>query len=215
LIPPGFDITEWEQTRLEALPPDGRFEVVYAGRIYEQHQRIDIFLQGLQLAASRMTAHDRKRLRFVYYGRNGPIVRQLSARYGCADLVEDRGFVQPDSIPSVLASASMLLLLSIGSGDSRMPGGKLYEYLGAHRPILAVPGGGRRVASTLSETRAGIAVDDAQQVADQLGRWFAEWSSSGKVTFRGLETIIEAFSARRSACLLADLLRNSAGARVC
>lgn len=206
LIPPGFDSNEWDRARVEASPPAGRFEIVYAGRFYEQHQRLDMFLQGLELAASRMTADDRKRLRFVYYGRNGPIVRNLAIQYGSADLVEDRGFVQPDSMPGVLASATLLLLLSIGSGGSRMPGGKLYEYLGARRPILAVPGGGRRVASTLSETRAGIAVDDAQAVANEIGRSFGEWQAHGQLAFGGLADRIGAFSARHSARSLADLL---------
>jgi len=85
----------------------------------------------------------------------------------------DRGFVDPPAVPAVSAGAGALLLLTNDAGDSGVPGGKFFEYLAAHRPILAVPGRDTYVASVLSRTGAGRLADDDGQVADALVGWYS------------------------------------------
>lgn len=205
IVPPGFDSEQWAEARLQASPAEDRFDIVYAGKLYEEHQRLDVFLRALRLVADGLAPEERRRLRFVYYGRSGSFLREMARRHGCGELVEDRGFVEPDSVPHRIASASVLLLLTIERGGG-VPGGKLYEYLGAHRPILAVPGGGRHVRSVLSETNAGAAAEEHQQVAEELRNWFSRWRVDRKLAFEGDAGRIESFSARESARVLAALL---------
>lgn len=213
LLVPGFDDQDWTAARAEAEPDVQRFEVVFTGKLYETYRRPDVFLRGLRLAAERLEAKDRERLRFVYYGRSGKFLRGLAVDLGCSDLVEDRGFLDPAAIPSRSSSASALLLLTNDVGDSGVPGGKFFEYLGAHRPVLAVPGKDQYVASVLSRTNAGQGADDEHQVADILVRWFSVWRRNGALPFEGDLEEIEKFSARASAGRLAALL-SAAGAGV-
>lgn len=211
VLVPGFDETEWAAAREHAAPVADRLEIVFTGKLYENYRRPDTFLRGLRLAADRLGPEDAGRLRFVYYGRSGEFLRGLSERYGCEALVDDRGFVDPAAVPVITAGAGALLLLTNNAGDSGVPGGKFFEYLAAHRPVLAVPGGDHYVASVLSRTGAGVVADDEQGVADVLVNWFTTWRSGGALPFAGDVTAIEEFSAGRSASRLADLL---AGARV-
>ena len=77
--------------------------------------------------------------------------------------MDDRGFVAPDRMPELIASASGLLLLTNEVGASGVPGGKFYEYLAAHRPILAVPDVDSFVREVLSRTGAGEAASNAEE----------------------------------------------------
>jgi hypothetical protein len=73
----------------------------------------------------------------------------------------------------------LLLLTNEEMHDPGMITGKLFEYLGAGRPILALamPGEASRI---LEETRAGVAVPprDAPSIANLLERLFFEWKRS-------------------------------------
>lgn len=211
VLVPGFDEREWAAARAHATPVRDRLEIVFTGKLYENYRRPDTFLRGLRLAADRVGADEHRRLRFVYYGRSGEFLRGLAERYGCADLVEDRGFVDPASVPVITAGAGALLLLTNDAGDSGVPGGKFFEYLAAHRPVLAVPGGDQYVASVLSRTGAGVVADGEHQVADVLVDWFTTWSATGALPFAGDGSAIDEFSAATSARRLAELLD---GARV-
>lgn len=211
VLVPGFDEDEWEAARAQAVPATDRLEIVFTGKLYESYRRPDVFLRGLRLAAERLGAEHSRRLRFVYYGRSGGFLRGLAERYGCVDLVEDRGFVDPGAVPVITAGAGALLLLTNDAGDSGVPGGKFFEYLAAHRPVLAVPGGDQYVASVLSRTGAGVIAEDERQVAGVVVDWFRTWSSTGALPFAGDVSVIAEFSAATSARRLAELL---AGARV-
>jgi hypothetical protein len=211
ILVPGYDESEWTAARAQAVVNQDRLEIVFTGKLYENYRRPDVFLRGLRLAADRLGPDDRHRVRFVYYGRSGDFLRGLAERYGCAELVEDRGFVDPGAVPVITAGAGGLLLLTNDAGDSGVPGGKFFEYLAAHRPVLAVPGGDQYGASVLSRTGAGVVADGEQQVAGVLVDWFTTWRARGALPFAGDVSAIEEFSASRSAALLAELL---AGARL-
>lgn len=206
VLVPGFDDAEWATARAHGRPDPERFEVVFTGKLYETYRRPDVFLRGLRMAAERLGPDGAARLRFVYYGRSGAFLQTLAAGAGCAGLVEDRGFVDPTAVPALSAGAGALLLLTNDAGDSGVPGGKFFEYLAAHRPVLAVPGGDRYVGSVLSRTGAGRVADDERQVAEVLVDWFTTWRATGSLHFDGDVSAIEEFSAARSAARLADLL---------
>jgi len=206
VLVPGFDDAEWAEARRTAEPNPDRFEIVFTGKLYENYRRPDTFLRGLRLAADRLGSEDAGRLRFLYYGRSGGFLRGVAEAAGVSHLVEDRGFVDPAAVPVITAGAGALLLLTNESGDSGVPGGKFFEYLAAHRPVLAVPGGDRYVASVLSRTGGGRIADDEQQVADRLVEWFTAWRAAGALPFAGDPSAIEEFSAATSAGRLAELL---------
>jgi hypothetical protein len=65
--------------------------------------------------------------------------------------------------------------------------GKLFEYIGARRPILAI-GSMQTVASDLiAERGLGVVCETAMQVARQLQRWLAEKKTKGCVSVPALE----------------------------
>ena len=95
VLVPGFDDREWATARSRASANADRFEIVFTGKLYETYRRPDAFLRGLREAVDRIGPEHRSRLRFVYYGRSGDFLRGLAEDLGCAELVDDRGFVDP------------------------------------------------------------------------------------------------------------------------
>ena len=69
-----------------------------------------------------------------------------------------------------MRDADALLLVTAPEGLAGSPGGKLYEYLAACRPILAVPGTDEFVADVLQRTGHGVCAPDAEAVQAALER---------------------------------------------
>jgi glycosyltransferase involved in cell wall biosynthesis len=200
----GFDPQQWESARAEARRTrSGYFEVVCAGKMYEGYRTLRCALDGFRVV--RESQPDAP-LRLLYYGRSGDVVKREAMDAGVTEMVECRGFVVPETMRTILAAADALLLPTNTAGHSGMPGGKLYEYLAAMRPILAVPGEDEFVAGVLNDTEAGPTARDPEQVARLLLRWLDEWSTHGTVTYHGRPDVIGRFSITESARQLATLL---------
>ncbi len=206
LILSGFDSEEWAAARQKATVSRRWFEIVFAGKIYENYRRPDMFLRGLRRVADRCGAARRRQLRFSYYGRDGALLMRLARDAGVADLVFDYGFMSPADMPQILAGAGALLLLTNDVGASGVPGGKFFEFLAAHRPVLAVPGKDRFVGRVLGETGAGVMADDETAVATTITQWFDEWTAGGGPLFRGDDNSVEEYSASSAARKLATVL---------
>ncbi|MCS6841315.1 MAG: hypothetical protein NZ701_11090, partial [Roseiflexus sp.] len=69
------------------------------------------------------------------------------------------------------AADVLLLLLWNDPRERGVYTGKLFEYLGARRPILGIGPAGNVAADLIRERRAGLVSADPAEVAGQLVRW--------------------------------------------
>ncbi|MHB1467661.1 MAG: glycosyltransferase [Solirubrobacteraceae bacterium] len=203
-ITSGFDPNQWRDVLpLAATKDRDDLGVICIGKIYPSYRTLGPALAGL----SRLRAENPgARVRLIYYGRSHDVVREDAARHSVEDITECRGFVPPDELRAHLAAAGVLLLPTNQAGHSGVPGGKLYEYLAARRPILAVPGDDRFVTGVLHETGAGVGATSPDEVARVLRRWLEEWNRTGEVAYTGREDAVNRYSIRESARRLATLL---------
>ena len=151
---------------------DRRFRIVYTGTL-DRPPELRVLLDGLEtLKLQRPQLSDR--LEIVFYGAVSP---------GCRAIVEARssgslgstlrfeGFVPRELAMQALADAdAALVLLGKGPGMEVFVGGKLYDYLGQNRQILAVlpPGDARDVLTGLDW--GVVAEPEASSIADALER---------------------------------------------
>ena len=112
---------------------------------------------------------------------------------------------------TLMCEADLLLLLCPSNGSSGVPGGKLYEYLAAGPPILAVPATDEFVEGILRETNAGDVASTPEDVAQVLARRYGEWQR-GQNERRPLEGL-SGFTWTARGRQLADLLDQLAGSR--
>jgi glycosyltransferase involved in cell wall biosynthesis len=135
VIPNGCDPSEFDG--IEAVPEAGRFVLLHAGSLYGGRNPLPLCQVLARLFAEGKLDRTTFRLRLL-----GPVnpsgidVRAACDRLGLGDVVEIAGRVPRKESLRQMLSASALLLLQPGHTVS-VPG-KLYEYLAAGRPILAI-----------------------------------------------------------------------------
>jgi len=174
-IPNGYESASEPDTAPPPAPtrptPDGRFEIVFAGSLYGERE-LDIFLEGLSRFCERRPEPGR-RLRVTFLGAMTEHNRAVAARWSAhlGDTVAYEGVVPRAEAQRRIAAANAALHLAAGGpGRELFVGGKLYEYLGLNRPVLAMvpPGDARTV---LGELQWGVVVDpEPDAVAGGLER---------------------------------------------
>jgi len=114
---------------------------------------------------------------------------------------------------STVITVSQILLL-LNWNDPREQGtytGKLFEYLAAKRPILAIGMPKGVVSELLKKTQAGISTSNLTVVKDILAKFYKEYKIIGKVPYYGKDNEIQKYSQREMAKKFADLLDRFAG----
>jgi glycosyltransferase involved in cell wall biosynthesis len=180
-IPNGYDRADLAGGDAEGTPgdgseSDGRFHLVYGGSVYGQHE-LEIFLDGLELLIGRRP-EIRDRLRVEFIGWLNMHNQAVAARYSTparlGSIVSFRGQVSHREAVARLARADALLQVTADEPNKgQIQSGKLLEYIGLDRPILAVvpPGHARAL---LAELDWGIVADPSPAgVAEGLERLLA------------------------------------------
>ena len=187
-------------------PADGLEHWAYVGRAGgDMELALDAMFRALAMARrSDPARYDRLRLHFVGTSyaegdRAVKTVEPVAIRNGVGDLVDER----PHRIPyfealQVLLDADALVVP--GSDDPSYTASKLYPYILARRPLLAVFHASSSVVGVVQQARAGVVVpfgseDSAEAIAGRLGQaWFdhplpetqTDWEAFAPYTARAL-----------------------------
>src|SRR5207248_1972371 len=157
----GFDPDDFRGAQ---EPLTNNFSITYTGQLYEgRRDPTPLFEVLSQLLAEKALAAADVRVRF--YGPVEAWLPQQVARYRLGDVVEIHGVVPRGEALRHQAESQVLLLL--GWSDTREDGqhtGKLFEYFGAARPVLAVGGARGVLSETLQNTRTGVHALSREQV---------------------------------------------------
>ncbi len=151
-------------------------EIRYTGWVYPQQNPAPLF-QALQRLGK--TAEG---VRVVFYGSDTNLIGQLSRQHGIAHLVEAKPTVSFMDSLQLQRGADVLLYLSWN--DTTQTGifsGKLLQYFGAQRPILAVGNTKNAPARVIQERGLGFASSDSGEIATRLSQWIAEKQGTTRV----------------------------------
>lgn len=175
-LPSGFDHTTWESLRSAGEPQrehDEPFRILYAGAFYGDRVGLGgLVFEGLRRFVDQETGPPA--VSFTYLGRQSRYFSSEAAKHGCEGLVEDGGVVPPGEARLMMMKADLLLLLIPTTSEGGMPGGKLYEYLAAGPPILAVHGSDPYVMRILRETGAGDGASTPEEIVEVLARRYED-----------------------------------------
>ncbi|MHA1564805.1 MAG: glycosyltransferase [Alphaproteobacteria bacterium] len=172
----GYDPDDYPSTP----PPPGDREhltITYTGMIYPGRRDPTPLFQALQRMGDK-----RRHIRIHFVGRALPEVMLQAERLGVADCVE---IAEPvpfhDSIRLQCASDILLLLLWNHPAEKGVYTGKLFEYLGAKRPILAIGLQDGVAAALIRNRNAGTVSNDPATIESTLLAWLAEKRRTGTV----------------------------------
>ena len=186
-----------------------KWTITYVGNFYGAKQDPSPFLEALgRLIDSGRVRRDDAQFKIV--GEPDPYVRNLAVRLHLDDLISFTGFVSHREALAHQVNSSLLLLII--HGDRANPGlvpGKLYEYLGSGRPILAIVPPDFEAASIIRDSHAGVAVEanNAMEIERCLVDSYAEFKAglAQNSTERDLSMYERKNGARQLAGLLTEL----------
>ena len=156
----------------DATPPrrpwnDGKLHIAYTGRIYPRKQDPEPLFRALA-SLGRLRRDLPHRVSVDFYGFDRPWLHPLIKRHGVEDCVRLCEFVPYRESINVQRAADVLLFLdwTEGQGDGMLTG-KLFEYFGSGRPILAI--GARKdseAARLIAETGCGVTLTSDVEIID-------------------------------------------------
>ena len=209
VIPQGFDADDFG-VEPAALEPEV-MSLLYSGIFYDA-QKPDFFLRALANLVEKRP-ETRAHLKAVFVGLLPKTASQLIERLGIENLVRYEGYVSHDEAVAFQRAADVLWM-TIGKrpGAEGISTGKLFEYFGTRKPILAlVPPGAAREALKPHGAASLVAPDDVAAIERALSALYDRWRAGHLPTPN--ESYIQQFDRRRLAGLLAEFLsRSLAGA---
>lgn len=171
----GFDHNDYPSDA-EMTSPGRTLNMVYTGIIYEGKQDIAPLFQSLANMGSRDS------FRVKLYGRYLQHARRLVAQYDIQSIVEVNEPIPYKEALRAQRQADVLLLLLWN--DPREKGvytGKLFEYIGAGRPILAIGPSDNVAADMILERNLGMVFQDPADISEQLQKWIVQKQVSGAI----------------------------------
>jgi glycosyltransferase involved in cell wall biosynthesis len=167
-----------------------------------------ILLEALsELKRERKISSDDIELRFfgkfIIYD---PIV--LANQYGLQDIIKTYDFIPFEE--SIQKQMESTVLLVLAWNDPRSAGtlpAKIFDYMGAGRPILAIAYRDGDINQLISESGTGVVVNETSQVKEILIKWLSEFRQFGKITsyYNPKNEVIKRYSRREGTRKLSQI----------
>ncbi|HEY5510699.1 MAG TPA: glycosyltransferase family 4 protein [Prolixibacteraceae bacterium] len=148
IIPNGFDEADFEQ----AVPVQNEmFTITYTGTI-SMIYRIEQFIE----AVCRLPGKVKEEIRIRFVGNVPDEIIHLFDLNNLSSMVEVMGYIPHEQAISQMKGASLLLMAIPDTPDNKgIVTGKLFEYLAARKPVLAIGPEGGDVDILIDKCKAG------------------------------------------------------------
>jgi hypothetical protein len=202
-VPNGFDSADFPQVRYSRNP---RFTITYTGSMYGRRTP-RAFLDALaRLNDKGLVMPQDVHLRFV--GRFGDEIHAMMDSSPFAPSIEKISYVpHEESVGYLMRSEASLLIVDDTKESAEIVPGKVYEYLGVGRPVIALAPRGSAIARLLDETQAGRSapLEDIDGIADIIATFIQRWKSGQDCT-SPLHDVIAKYERKESAKELGRIL---------
>lgn len=202
-IPNGFDPAEVNNA---AGSLTDKLTITYTGNLYPGKQSPEPLFAALRdlITEGSMDGGD---IEVRFYGPQAGWIDKQAERYGLTNIVKQFGIVPREIALNKQRESQLLLLLKWN--DPKQKGAyfaKIFEYLAARRPVLAVGGFPDVVDDLLTETRDGFSGRISEEVKALLLPLYQEYKSTGEVSYSGDEAETSKYSHREMAKRFAEVL---------
>jgi glycosyltransferase involved in cell wall biosynthesis len=187
VITNGFDPDDFAGC---SIPRSRYFSISYTGQLYAGRRDPTALFEAIHELIDEAII-DRERVRIRFYGPIEPWVQPLIERYDLKGLVVLHGSI--DRSEALQRQQESQILLLLGWANPQETGqhtGKLFEYFGSRRPILAVGGVAGVLTEVLEETGAGVHALSKQQLRRFLIESYAEFRERGEVRYKANESAL-------------------------
>lgn len=200
-IPNGFDDDE-----VQYSPLTDQFTITYTGVLYQGMRDPEPLLVALRNLIRAGTI-DSSVTRIRFLGPPQEWLEQEIKRHDLTEVVHQYGVLPRDSALAMQRESQVLLLLNWNHpAEAGVYTGKVFEYLAAQRPIIAVGGPRSVVTELMQETGAGIHASSVEEIERVLLGYYSEYESRGRVGYGGSPERLSKYSHKEMARKFARLL---------
>lgn len=211
-IPNGFDSADFPDMsndklqQEESLQPTKRLIITYSGSLYGLRNPDTLLYAMEELVAEGECTADEILLRCV--GRVGDEIKKRFEDSTISMSIEIVSYVpHEESIRYLFRSSALLLIVDSAKESNEIVPGKVYEYIGSMKPVIAIAPPDSAVAQLLRETQSGFTVEynDIASCKSILKTMLARWRNNEKLYEPNTEEI-QQYERRSSAKKLASVL---------
>ncbi len=198
----GFDEDELAPSN---FPLTNKFTITYTGNLYKGKRDPTILFAALSslIKDGKINESD---IEIRFYTSNEPFLFDLIKKYGLSNIVKFYGIVPRDEAIKAQRESQLLLLLTWNDpSEQGVYTGKIFEYLAARRPIIALGGKGVAV-SLLSESNAGTYAGAISEMQKILLNFYKIYKERGYIPYDGKYEIIKNYTHNVMAKKFADVL---------
>lgn len=174
----GFDPDDYVGYKSDAK--NAKFTIVYTGSFYGERQTPKYFLQALaQLFQEQPALRAHFQVYFVgsIYASHTRFIDEL----GLGDVVQVCGVLpHQQAVQYQVTADALLLVVGKGAGSDVVLTGKIFEYLGAGRPILGLVPLDGPAADLIRRSATGVTIDpeDVAGIRAAIAKLYADWAGS-------------------------------------
>lgn len=202
-VPNGYDsndFPEYENKRNEV------FTITYTGSMYGRRNPDSLF-KAINILINNNKL-DPKNIKLKFIGRFGAEVEDMFKKSGLEDSLEIHGYMSHgESVKHLLESDALLLVVDESKESEEIVPGKVYEYIGVKRPILAIAPNRSAISELLLETGSGKVAHQSEidKIAENFLEYFTKWQNSEEIFSPNLDKV-NSYERRNAAKKLSELL---------
>jgi len=201
-LPNGFDSADFPHVEIVAKE---KFTITYTGSMYGKRNPETFLAAVEQLVQSGKVDPVKIQLQFI--GRFGTeVLAMFQNSVLQSSIVVKEYMPHTESVRHLFQSNALLLIVDDFKGNDEIVPGKVFEYIGAGKPILALAPEGA-VADVIRETESGeiVRANDIAAIADKFSRFFFAWQK-GTLLIKQNHEAVNHYNRREITGQLARLL---------
>ncbi|MCX6147661.1 MAG: glycosyltransferase [Candidatus Kapabacteria bacterium] len=202
-VPNGFDSNDFPKVEHKR---NEKFTLTYTGSLYGRRNPSSLFQAIEQLISNNKISPNDFHLRFV--GRFGDEIEEMINKTTFRSSIEVIGYVpHQKSIEYLLLSDTLLLIVDESKESEEIVPGKVYEYIGCYKPLIAIAPQNSAIAKLIKETNAGEIAHQSEidKIASIFENYFLQWKNNSS-DYSPLKNEIIKYERKNSAKKLAELL---------
>lgn len=198
----GFDEEDYS---ISSFQKNDRLTFVYTGNIYEDKQDPVPFFAAIKTIVANGIIGENE-ISVDFYGRKHAWIEKIVNDMRISHIVRFHGYIPFRECIRKQANADTLLMLHSKSANEKawIPA-KLFEYMGARRPIISVGCGEGPVGKILSETGAGSAINETGKIVEALTESVSCWKTGGYLKYHGKTASISKYTRKAQTGILAGI----------
>jgi len=180
------------------------FTLLYTGNVAPREQTPQLLFDALEICTSKHGI-PANRIKVIFVGSRIDDLKRCLHWERVQPFIEVLPPVAHNEVLKLQRRSAVLLSLT-HPGTKGVPTTKIFDYLAAKRPILAIPDDHGAVRDLLASTNAGVCRTTPESIADTLEKWYSQWTLDCSFRLNYNRNEIFHYSRQRQTTQLASLL---------